>query len=347
MTPNKKQLREVGESMIIQVIDELISQRTEKRLHHDDAFYYKMKERKSQKKDRAALCLNSDMFVSTTDAPEQMTYRQMGYKAVIMNISDLVVKGVKPDGIIISLGLPNSLPVVNFKSIINGIIDGSIRFDIDYIGGDINQTKEVVINPTVFGFQEDRKIIHRKPITGGDILVANGKFGLTGVGFDILLNKVKGDKTDFQAFTKYRKSINSVLSPQIGLEGLKIAENQLAKASIDSSDGLIRSLRELIRSNPGKGFEIRIDESLIDEEATRYSKEFDLPIEKLIFTEGGEEFIHLFIMELDSFKRAQKLLREKENILVQVGKVINENEIFGLKGNEKFRLQGKGYEHFS
>ena len=69
--------------------------------------------------------------------------------------------------------------------------------------------------------------------------MSNGKFGLTGVGFDILLEK-NGDPDEYQ---QYKQSISSVLEPfDIGKEGLTLARYNLANASIDSSDGLSKSL---------------------------------------------------------------------------------------------------------
>jgi len=51
-------------------------------------------------------------------------------------------------------------------------------------------------------------------------------------------------------FNAYKRAINSVLKPQdIGLEGLQLAEKNLATSSIDSSDGLAKSLRDLMISN--------------------------------------------------------------------------------------------------
>ena len=129
------------------------------------------------------------MLVSTTDIPPQMSFYQIGRKAVLMNISDLIVKGVSPQGLIISLGLPEEMKIIDFKRMIEGIIEYCNYHNIEYIGGDINGSKELIINPTVFGFQFPSKILYRTGLKSGDYLVINDKFGLTGVGFDILLNK--------------------------------------------------------------------------------------------------------------------------------------------------------------
>ena len=124
----------------------------------------------------------------------------------------------------------------------------------------------------------------------GDILATNGKFGLTGVGFDILLNRGE----DVDDFPKYRRSIMSVLEPKIsGVEALLLSDRQLATSSIDSSDGFSKLLLDLMKSNPNLGFEIDFDENLFEFEARMYSQEFNIPLEDLVFN-AGEEYIHFF-----------------------------------------------------
>ena len=327
-----------GESGLIEIIEEVIYSKAGKRLRRDDSFFFKFKYQKEEK----CLVLNSDMFNATTDAPKQMNFYQMGFKSVLMNISDLVVKGVKPEGMIVSLGLPNELPVVNFKRLIEGIVDYSNRWNLNYIGGDLNSSKEIIINPTVFGFKNPKEIIYRKGIKPGDVLAINNKFGLTGVGFDILLQK----DSNIEDFSKYRVAINSVLEPNdLGKEAYILADNKLATASIDSSDGLAKTLKDLYLSNPNLGFEIDFNDNLIHEKAIEYSKEFSTSLEKLIF-EGGEEFIHLFAFDPNDFDKAQQLVKTNGGKLLKVGKAISEEKIYFIIKGKKFELKNQGYEHF-
>ena len=334
----------LGESRLIRVVEEIIHEVTGKSLVKDDSFFFNLKNGLPSKNNGGVIAIfNSDMFVSTTDAPPQMNHYQMGNKAVVMNVSDVIVKGAKPKGIIISLGLPKNMILEDFKDLIRGIVDRCKLFDLDYIGGDINETKEIIVSPTVFGFQEKSKIIYREGIQPGDLLVSNGKFGLTGVGFDILLKK-KGNVSDFHS---YQRSIASVLEPgDVGQEAFFLAENILATASIDSSDGLTRSLKELMLSNPSIGFEIEFNDELIDEEALNYSKEFNSSLEDLIFN-AGEEFIHLFTMSQENYELALKELDGKGKKLYKIGTAISKEKIYFLKDNTKNELEvSRGFEHF-
>lgn len=336
---NNLQIGNLGENKLIKLIEDLILKKTGKVLLSDDSFFFSLKSRNLDD----ILVLNSDMLVSTSDVPPLMNFYQTGKKSVIMNISDLLVKGVQPRGIIISLGLPKALKKAEFIDIINGIIDCSLKFDLGYIGGDINETKELIINPTVFGFENPSDVIFRKGINIDDILVVNNKFGLTGVGFDILLNR----NGDLESFPDYKRSIMSVLEPDIsGYEALILSERKLATSSIDSSDGLSKSLLDLMISNPNLGFEIAFNDNLIDSEAMAYSQEFNLPLENLIFN-GGEEFIHLFTITERNFSKAKKEIQTRGGKLFKVGKVISGEYIYVLKDNKRSELKSYGFEHFN
>jgi thiamine-monophosphate kinase len=226
---------------------------------------------------------------------------------------------------------------------IEGIVDVGKKWNVEYLGGDLNQSKELIINPTVFGFQNNENIIFRSGMNQGDYLVSNGKFGLTGIGFDILLRK----KGNIKNYSKYYDAIKSVLEPKdLGGEAYILAENHIATASIDSSDGLAKSLLDLMRSNPNKGFEIDYDENLYATEAIEYSIEFKTNLEELIFN-GGEEFIHLFTINPNKYETAIKLIQSKGGTLIKIGKVISDENVYLLKDGKRIQLQSLGYEHFS
>ena len=115
----------------------------------------------------------------------------------------------------------------------------------------------------------------------------------------------------------------------------RLSEDDLATASIDSSDGLAKSLKELIFSNPNVGIEINHDTNLYDEEVLQYSEEFGISLDKLVF-EGGEEFIHLFTIRPEDLDLAQKMVQAKGGKLFKIGKVISDKNIYILKDDEKY-----------
>jgi len=333
-------LKELGESKIIEIIEQLIFEKTGQKIQNDDAFFMDLKMKGDLNQNYVVI--NTDMLVSTSDVPQQMTPFHIGRKSIIMNISDLLVKGITPVAVIISLGLPNDMLLTDFKELMKGIIETGKKFNLKYLGGDLNETKEeIIINPTVFGFGEKNKIIYRKGMKVEDLLCINGCFGLTGVGFNIILNKF-GDFSNL----KYKKAIDSVLNPSVSkIEGKILAENKLATSSIDSSDGLAKSLNELSKANNNLGFEINLNDIPTEKFVKEYSEKFNILFEKLIFN-GGEEFIHLFTIKPSDFKKAEKLIKEKNGYLIPIGKVIAENKIYIIKDDKRNVLKDFGYEHF-
>ena len=335
----------LGEVKTIKIVEELIFEKTGRKLIRDDSFFFPLNfNALNLDISKIVIVFNTDMLVSSTDVPDQMSYYNVGRKAILMNISDLIVKAVKPKGIFVSLGLFKDLKVSEFKELMNGIIEYCVKWNINYIGGDTNETKELIINPGVFGIQEKSKIIYRNGAKPGDFLVINRKFGLTGVGFDILLNK----KSDIKNYLKFKRSIASVLEPyDLGNEAFDLSENNLATASIDSSDGLAKSLYDLIESNQDLkiGFEIDFNDDLIDEEAKKYSQEFNVSLEKLVFN-GGEEFVHLFTINPKNYEQAKKEVQKNGGNLFKVGEVISEKKVYFVKENKKNKLEFYGFEHF-
>ncbi|MFX1311223.1 MAG: thiamine-monophosphate kinase [Promethearchaeota archaeon] len=340
---NNKILQDLGELGIIKILEKLIFKKTRKKLIRDDCFFYSLKNQSIQEVEPLdTIIFNSDMLVSSTDVPSIMNFYQIGRKSILMNISDLVVKGIVPKGLIISLGLPRMMKLEEFRELMNGIIDYCLKWNLDYIGGDLNETNELIINPTVFGIQSNEHIIYRKGMKAGDLLISNGKFGLTGVGFDILINK----KGKLDEYIKFKRSIKSVIeTDDLGVEAFILAENYLATASIDSSDGLFKSLKDLMISNPNLGFEIDYDQNLIDNEAIEYSQEFDIPLENLVFN-GGEEFIHLFTINPELLDEVKAIIQEKGGNIFKIGRVIPKNSIFINNGERNIELKNYGFEHF-
>ncbi|MFX1571337.1 MAG: thiamine-monophosphate kinase [Promethearchaeota archaeon] len=340
---SKERLQDLGEIEIIKILERLLFEKTGKKLIRDDSFFYTLKDQICTKIGPLdKIIFNSDMLVSSTDVPPHMNYYQIGRKSILMNISDLIVKGVIPKGLIISLGLPREMNLTKFKKLINGIIDYSLKWKLDYIGGDLNETKELIINPIVFGFQNNSQIIYRKGMKAGDLLISNGKFGLTGVGFDILINK----RGTLNEYPEFKRSIESVIEiKDLGKEGIVLAKNHFASASIDSSDGLFKSLKDLMLSNPNLGFEIDFNQDLIDSEALKYSQDFKIPLEKLVFS-GGEEFIHLFTINPKLLSKVQAIIQANGGKIFKIGRVISKNSILMIKDNKEIALKYYGFEHF-
>lgn len=153
--------------------------------------------------------LKADMLVWTTDIPPGMTPYQAARKAVVMNMSDLGAKGVQPLAVLVSLGLPRDLEVSEVEEMARGMNDGAREYGAYLVGGDTNETREIVISGMAFGIGEARSVMRRDGARPGDLLATTGLFGKTGAGFKMLLESAEAcedfEKEFFSPSTCHRQ----------------------------------------------------------------------------------------------------------------------------------------------
>lgn len=277
--------------------------------------------------------LKVDMLVDKTDVPPGMSFRQIGMKALTMSVSDFAVKGVKPAAALIALGVQPRLKKRELKNIALGLRDASEKYGVPILGGDTNESSDLIIASILFGACEKEKIILRRGAKPGDLVVTSGKFGLVSAGLRFLL------KNQNASATIKRKILNSVYQPEVKIDfGLKLRQLG-ATSSIDTSDGLALSLHQLSKAS-NVGFIIRkmpiATEARIFAEANRLD-----PFELTFY--GGEEYE--IVATLDSKRYSRAAGKLKEDVTV-IGEVIEDKTITYLEGKSERKIEAKGWEHF-
>ena len=86
-----------------------------------------------------------DMLIQSRHFPKNMSYFDMGFKAVTVNVSDLAAMGAEPLGFLLSIAIPKDLEVDSFKQIIDGVFKACDYYSIPLIGGDTNEASEIII----------------------------------------------------------------------------------------------------------------------------------------------------------------------------------------------------------
>jgi thiamine-monophosphate kinase len=280
--------------------------------------------------------LKTDMLVWSTDIPPGMSHYQAARKAVVMNISDLGAKGVRTNGVLISLGLPRNTREEEAVELAKGMNAGAREYGAYILGGDTSETGEVIISGMAFGIGRKGKLMLRSGAKPGDILATTGTFGKTAAGFKILIEGL--DAPD----DLKRSLVDTVYMPRARVEeGVALAESGAVTASIDSSDGLAMSLYDLSRSS-GVGF--RVDRLPAAPEAQRFAKMHHLELSDLIFY-GGEEYELVFTVKPERIGDAKRALRGVGGELIEVGEVIEETILY--RNRDRLEpIKAGGYEHF-
>jgi len=281
--------------------------------------------------------IKTDMLVGETDVPSGMSLRQASRKAVVMNISDLAAKGVRPIAALSSIGLPRSFTDEDIKQIGLGLNEGAREYDTYIIGGDTNEASDLIISCSLLGLCEKYTFMRRSGAKPGDIVAVTGYFGKTASGLKILLEGLSIPE-------KVRRPlIEAVLMPKARLkEGLALAKTGAITASIDSSDGLAWSLHELKEAS-GVGFSIR--DVPVAPEVVEFAEENDLdPLELSLY--GGEEYELILTVKPKLWETAKKAVGDLGTSLTRIGVVTSEKSIY-LRIDEKTKpIERRGWEHF-
>lgn len=305
-----------------------------------------------------SIIIKCDMTVESTDKPTKMTLKQFARKSVVASISDLISKGIGPPYFsLISLGLSKGYNREKIIELAEGFKQASKEFNIIFIGGDTNKSKEMVIDCTVIGFSKNGNLPYRNRAGVEDVVITSGTFGLSAAGLKMLLdNRINTTDKSFE-----RKILKSFLYPLPKIKfGVELAK--FFSSAIDSSDGLSRSLYEIAKQSK---VDILIDNIPKVNGIIKFAEENNLnPYELIMY--GGEEYEIVATVPKTKIKKfMEKALQMKLQVLV-IGKVAKGDGKVYLKSNAnkkilkhtekytKIRIDGinynliidKGYLHF-
>jgi len=278
------------------------------------------------------LVVKVDMLVEGTDVPKGMTYRQAARKAVAMCVSDFAAKGVRPDSFMVSLGLRRGTSSADVKGLARGFRDAASEWGVRMVGGDTNESKELVIDCAMLGFAE--RVVERGGARPGDILVAAGTFGLPPAGLRIL-----GERARSSAAFR-RRAVKSVLYPNPSLEvGLALAPR--LTSSMDSSDGLARSIHTLADMS-GVGFEL--DSVPASPGVGAFARANDLDFERMVWA-GGEEYVVVGTLKKRDLAPAAVEVRKAGGTLLAIGRATRSREVVLRRSGLDKPIPDEGWTH--
>jgi thiamine-monophosphate kinase len=294
--------------------------------------------------------LKTDMLVGETDVPSGMNLRQAARKAIVMNISDFAAKGVRPEALLVSLGLPRASSPNDVEEIAEGLNSGAREYDSYVVGGDTSEAPDLVIAVSLYGTARKSRLMLRSCAKAGDIVAVTGFFGKPAAGLRILtgvlLNRFAMLPNSFQFGVKKNLCellLDSVLLPHARLkEGLALAASGTVSASIDSSDGLAWSLHELATmSNVG----FLIDKVPVAEEAKQFAECCGVDVFELAL-HGGEEYELVVTIKPELWQEAEAAVVAVGGRFLPIGKVTQEKRVVLEQDGEKRPIEPRGWEHF-
>lgn len=262
-----------------------------------------------------------DMLIQSRHFPKNMSYFDMGFKAVTVNVSDLAAMGAEPLGFLLSIAIPKDLEVDSFKQIIDGVFKACDYYSIPLIGGDTNEASEIIISGTALGTCD--KPLMKNTYKQGDLVAITGDIGLAALGFELeTLDNIYVEKA---------------LKPKARIKEGQILKDYGATSATDITDGLASELYEIKRDN----FGFMIYEELLDisDEYKNMANGIDLDYLDLIL-HVGEDFELLFTISKDDL--------EKLPIDYKVIGEVTDSDVVEITLENGFvdKIKNKGYEHY-
>jgi thiamine-monophosphate kinase len=283
------------------------------------------------------IVVNVDTFVGRTDWLPGMTEAQVGRKAAVMALSDIVAKGAKPVAAMLSLCVPEMFDAVAAQELIRGFSQYCTKSSVPFIGGDVGAASDVVLTGVAIGIAPPSGIVTRSSAKVGDVVAVSGLFGLTGSAFEILLHGRKAEE-EFRS-----KAVGAAYKPNIHYGFVsELAKKKLVTASMDSSDGLGITLHTLAAKS---GVSILVEKLPVADGVMEFAKNLYIHESKVVL-EGGEEFILVLTIPKDSWEDALKIARKMHIPLKKIGHV-HQGEGVALETSEGvIELEPKGYDNF-
>jgi thiamine-monophosphate kinase len=237
--------------------------------------------------------------------------KHLGYKAAIVNFSDMAAMNGKPKQIVVGLGISAKYTLEALEELYEGIRMACHLYNVDFVGGDTTSSKAgLFISVTVIGEVEKPQITYRSGASEGDLICVTGDLGGAYIGLLVL----EREKRVFQANPNMQPELSGndyviqrQLKPEARVDIVDLLkENDILPTSmIDISDGLASETMHLCK-NSNLGCMLYEEKIPIDQQTFDLAREFKI-VPTVAALNGGEEYELLFTIKQSDYEKIQKL----------------------------------------
>ena len=273
-----------------------------------------------------------------------MPLKHLGYKAVIVNLSDVFAMNARAEQITVSIGVSNRFSVEALEELYEGIHTAAKLYKIDVVGGDTTSSKTgLVISVTAIGRVVKGEAVYRNTAKENDLLVVSGDLGAAYLGLQVLEREKKVFEVNPQSqpdLENYTYLIERQLKPEARQDIPKLLQDLEVKPTsmIDISDGLSSEILHLCKQSK-VGCTLYEDKIPLDQQVISTCEEFKMDSTTIALS-GGEDYELLFTVNMGDFPK----IKGNPNLSV-IGHITDEKEGVHLitRGDEKIPLIARGW----
>ncbi|HHE65404.1 MAG TPA: thiamine-phosphate kinase, partial [Bacteroidetes bacterium] len=233
--------------------------------------------------------------------------KHLGYKSIIVNLSDIYAMNGQPKQVTVSIGMSNRFSLEAIEELYEGIYLACKQYNVDLVGGDTSSSRQgLVISVTAVGEVSKDKVTYRSGAKPNDLLVVSGDLGGSFMGLQIL----EREKSVFTENPKIQPDLGGndyVLERQLKPEARKDVIEQLdllqikPTSMIDISDGLASETIHLCQQSKC-GASIYDEKIPIDHTTYNLARDFELD-PSVIALNGGEDYELLFTIAQSDYEK--------------------------------------------
>ncbi len=293
--------------------------------------------------------ISTDMLVEGIHFDMMYTpLKHLGYKAVVVNLSDIYAMNVAPTQVTVSIAISNRYSVEALEELYAGVKKACDFYNVDLIGGDTTSSpKGMIISVTAIGLTDSLdKVVYRSGAKVGDIVCVSGDLGAAYVGLQLLEREKQlylNDNTITPDFSSYQYVIERQLKP----EAAKAAYDYFKRSDLvpssmmDISDGLSSDMMHICKAS-GVGAYLEEGKIPLHPESKELALEFNMdPVTCAL--SGGEDYELLFTVAPEDLDK----IRFMPGAYI-IGEIVERKD--GLKlhttGGNIHELKAQGWNHF-
>jgi thiamine-monophosphate kinase len=273
--------------------------------------------------------------------------KHLGYKTVVVNVSDIYAMNATPTQILIGLGVSNRFSVEALDEFYEGVMAACEHYGVDLVGGDTSTSnKGFIISCTAIGEVSPDKFVKRSGAKKGDLLCVTGDLGGAFLGLTLLERekKIYLESPQVQPDLENEKYVvGRLLKPEARKDIIAFFEESsiTPSAMIDISDGLSSEILHICRKS-NVGCVLYEEKIPIAEDSRMAAYKFKLDPTACALS-GGEDYELLFTIPQDDYDK----ISEHPSIAV-VGYITDEESGAHIitKGGNKHKITAQGWNAF-
>ena len=273
-----------------------------------------------------------DTLVSGIHFPKTLAAADVGYRAVVVNLSDVAAMGARPRWMTLALTLENVEPDW-LDGFAQGLFAAADEYELVLVGGDTTRGTETVISVQVTADVEPGQAMTRKGAEQGDAIYVTGTIGDAAAGLSILQSGLpNSDDVDYLI----RRFARPVARIAIGTE-----ISGFAHAAIDLSDGLYSDLEKLLTAS-GVAGSLELADIPLSPHITNLMDEEDA----LQFALSGGDDYELCFTASVADRQIREVTESAGVAITRIGQVAPGSGLQCFRNGDEYDYQDAGYRHF-